>query len=145
MRPLTAKTLVKSLRFGDGCVLILFLTLALGSFWTGDFLRAGGKIDNQLTASLMVNNHEIATKALASAAVFDIQGALGAMTLQIENNGIRVQRSSCPNQVCVKQGSARRPGDILVCVPNRLVVLIRGYAPPHDRAPQESRGDAVTR
>ena len=145
MRPLTAKTLVKSLRFGDGCVLILFLALALGSFWAGDFLRAGGKIDKQLTASLMVNNQEIATKALASAAVFDIPGALGVMTLQIENNGIRVQRSSCPNQVCVKQGSARRPGDILVCVPNRLVVLIRGYAPPHDRAPQESRGDAVTR
>ncbi len=102
-------------------------------------------IDKQLTASLMVNNQEIATKALASAAVFDIPGALGVMTLQIENNGIRVQRSSCPNQVCVKQGSARRPGEILVCVPNRLVVLIRGYAPPHDRAPQESRGDAVTR
>lgn len=145
MRRLAAKTLVKALRFGDGCVLILFLVLAVGSFWKGDFLRAGGKTGVHLTASIMVNNHEIATKALTGAAVFDIQGVLGTVTLQIENNGIRVQRSSCPHQVCVKQGVARRPGEILVCVPNRLVVLIRGYAPPLDQAPQESRGDAVTR
>jgi len=144
MKKSEAKTLRQALRPGDGFVLILFLGLALGSFWASDFLSAKVKIDANLTASIMVNHHEVGVKKLAEAATFDIQGAFGAMTLQIANNGIRVQRSSCPNQVCVRQGAARRPGEMLVCVPNRLVILIQGYAPPLDRAPQESRGDAVT-
>jgi hypothetical protein len=67
----------------------------------------------------------------------------------VERNGIRVLQSFCPNQVCVKQGAARRAGDMLVCVPNRMVVLIRGEAttqvpPASDKTPAESRGDAVT-
>jgi len=144
MKTLEAKTLLKALRPGDGLVLILFLALALGSFWAGDFLRAKEKLDANLTAIIIINNREVATKELTGASAFDIQGAFGAMTLQIENNRIRVRRSSCPNQVCVKQGAAQRPGEMLVCVPNRLVVLLRGYAPPLDRGPQGSRGDAVT-
>lgn len=144
MSALEAKTLRQALRPGDGLILILFLGLALGSFWAGDLLRAKGKSAANLTAIIIINNHEIVTKKLMGVSTFNIQGALGAVTLQIENNSIRVRHSSCPNQVCVKQGAARHPGEMLVCVPNRLVVLIQGYAPPFDGAPQESRGDAVT-
>lgn len=145
MKKSETKTLRQALRPGDGLVLVLFLGLALGSFWAGDFLNAKVKIGANLTASIMVNHHEVAVKRLTEAATFEIQGAFGIMTLQIANNGIRVRHSSCPNQVCVRQGAAKRPGEMLVCVPNRLVILIQGYAPPSDRTPQENRGDAVTR
>jgi hypothetical protein len=47
------------------------------------------------------------------------------MLLQVANRRIRVLRSTCPNQVCVRQGAASRPGEMLVCVPNRVVILIR--------------------
>jgi len=140
-----AKILVKYLRPGDGIVLVLFLALALGSFRMGNRVGAKGKIGANLTASITVNNREVATVALNKTSDLNIQGALGKMTLQIEKNSIRVRRSACPNQVCVGQGAAQRSGAMLVCVPNRLVVLLRGETTsPADRTPQESRGDAVT-
>jgi len=138
------KALVQYLRPGDGIVLILFFALAIGSFWFGNFVRAKEKIDTNLTAIITVNNREVARMELSNPSDFKVQGALGEMTLQVENSSIRMRHSSCPNQVCVRQGAAQRPGEMLVCVPNRLVVLLRAYAPPSDRTPQESRGDAVT-
>lgn len=145
MKPLTAKTLIPALRLGDGIVLVLFLMLALGSFWASDFSRAGAKSGAPLTASIIVNDKEIAARVLTEAAVFDIAGPQGAMTLQIANNSIRVQHSSCANQICVKQGAARRSGEMLVCVPNRVVIYLRGERLPSEHLPQESRGDAITR
>lgn len=144
MKNPAVKTLRAALRPGDGLVLVLFFGLALGSFWAGDFFSARRSAGANLIARITVNQHDVAVKKLAEAATFDIAGAAGAMTLQIAHNSIRVQRSSCPNQICVKQGAATRPGEMLVCVPNRLVIFIQGFAPPLDRAPQESRGDAVT-
>ena len=141
---LPSKALAQYLRPGDGIVLILFFALALGSFWFGNFVKAKEKTDARLTAVITVNNREVATVDLNKTSDLNIQGALGEMTLQIEKNGIRVWRSSCPNQVCVRQGAAQRPGEMLVCVPNRMTVLLRGHVPPSEQTPQESRGDAVT-
>jgi hypothetical protein len=135
------KTLVKYLRPGDGVVLVLFVALAIGSFRFGSLVRAG---DAGLAAIITVNHREVATVTLNKNSDFNVQGALGEITLQIEKNSIRVRRSSCPNQVCVRQGAVGRPGEMLVCVPNRLVVWLRGKAPLSDWIPQESRGDAVT-
>ncbi len=138
------KTLVKYLRPGDGVILVLFAALAIGSFRFGSFVRAGEETGARLVAIITVNHREVAMVALNKNSGFNVQGALGEITLQIEKNSIRVRHSTCPNQVCVRQGAARRSGEMLVCVPNRLVVWLRGEAPPSDRTPQESRGDAVT-
>jgi len=140
------KIFAKHLRLGDGFVLLLFLVLAVGSFDVGSFVRAKEKAAANSVAVVTVGNRQIASVQLAQPGNFVIQGALGEMKLRVENSGIRVLHSSCPNQVCVKQGAVRRSDEMLVCVPNRMVVLIRGAAAPSDsgQTPVESRGDAVT-
>jgi hypothetical protein len=141
-----AKNFLQSLRPGDGFILLLFLALAAGSFRMGNFVRAKEKIAKDGIAVVTVGNHQVASVNLATPADFAVHGALGEMTLRVENDGIRVLHSLCPNQVCVRQGAMRRAGEMLVCVPNRLVVLIRGNsAPPSSgQTPAEDRGDAVT-
>jgi hypothetical protein len=141
-----ALNLLPYLRVGDGFIFVLFVALAIGSFWVGGFVGAKDKAAGEVLAVITVGNQEIAAVNLADSSNFNVQGALGEMALRVENNGIRVRRSSCPNQVCVKQGVVRRPGEMLVCVPNRMIVLIRGRAvpPASDKTPVESRGDAVT-
>jgi hypothetical protein len=140
---------LKYLRFGDGVVLILFLILAAGSFWFGRFVRASEKAAAGLTAVVTVGHRQVMSVNLMKPADFIITGALGQITLRVSNAGIRVLRSACPNQVCVKQGAAQRPGDMLVCVPNHVIVSIRSEAtkivpPSSDKTPVENRGDAVT-
>ncbi|MDZ7360082.1 MAG: NusG domain II-containing protein [candidate division KSB1 bacterium] len=151
MRTATKKVLnlLLSLRVGDGFIFVLFIALAVGSFWVGGFVRAKDKAAANVIAVITVGNHEIAAVNLADSSDFKVHGALGEMALRVENNGIRVRRSACPNQVCVKQGAARRPGEMLVCVPNRMIVFIRGKAatempPASEKTPVERRGDAVT-
>lgn len=141
-----ALNLLPYLRVGDGFIFVLFITLAVGSFWVGGFVRTRDKAAEDVIAVITVGNQQIAAVNLADSADFKVQGALGEMALRVENKGIRVRRSSCPNQVCIQQGAARRPGEMLVCVPNRMIVLIRGRAvpPASDKAPVESRSDAVT-
>lgn len=38
--------------------------------------------------------------------------------------GVRIAASSCPDQLCVKQGVLSRAGQSIVCLPNRVVVTL---------------------
>ena len=40
--------------------------------------------------------------------------------------GVRVLESACPGQDCVHGGWVRRAGGRIICLPNRLVVSLRG-------------------
>ena len=42
----------------------------------------------------------------------------------ISGGTVSVTEASCKNQVCVKHGTISRPGESIVCLPNRLVVRI---------------------
>ncbi len=42
----------------------------------------------------------------------------------ISGGTVSVTEASCKNQVCVKHGAISRPGESIVCLPNRMVVRI---------------------
>lgn len=113
------------LRPGDWLVAFLFVALAAGSFWFGGLMKPGEQAAGNLIAVVMAGNRLLTTRDLAAPSDFAVRGAVGEMLLQVANRGIRVLRSTCPNQVCVRQGAASRPGEMLVCVPNRVVIFIR--------------------
>ena len=48
------------------------------------------------------------------------------IVLRIENKSIRILYADCPRQYCVHSGPVRAAGDILICVPNKLVIRIEG-------------------
>jgi len=56
----------------------------------------------------------------------ELAGPLGPTRLVIDNQGARIAESSCALKVCMGMGPARRPGDLLVCLPNRILVEVEG-------------------
>ena len=46
----------------------------------------------------------------------------------ISGGSVSVTEASCKNQVCVRHGSISRPGESIVCLPNRLIVRIENGA-----------------
>lgn len=118
------------LRGGDWLMALLFILLATGSFWAGEIFREGDRADQHIVAVVTVNNRPITTLNLQTPSECTLQGTLGEISLGIANNRIRVLRSRCPNQVCVRQGEVYRPGEMLVCVPNHLIVFIRNVSDP---------------
>ncbi len=119
------KRLRSQLRPGDWLVAFLFVALAAGSFWLGGLMNPSKEAAGNFIAAVMVGNRQLTTRDLATPSEFAVRGAVGEMLLQVANRRIRVLRSTCPNQVCVRQGAASRPGEMLVCVPNRVVIFIR--------------------
>lgn len=53
-----------------------------------------------------------------------VQGPLGVSSYEVSGGRIRMKHSPCPNQTCVRMGKIDRPGDMIVCVPNRVVIRI---------------------
>ncbi len=57
-------------------------------------------------------------------------GPLGPTRLVIDDQGVRITDSPCPRKTCISMGPARHTGDLLACVPNRILVRIDSPADP---------------
>jgi hypothetical protein len=47
-----------------------------------------------------------------------------ALVLQVENGAVKVVEADCPDQICVKTGWTSSPGIPIVCIPNRIMIVI---------------------
>jgi hypothetical protein len=56
----------------------------------------------------------------------EVEGPLGITTVEIAGGSARVVDSPCPEKICVKTGAISRPGQAIACLPNRVIVVIRG-------------------
>ena len=120
--------------FGPGDAGIILLALVAGFLV---YPRA-----TQTTSPALVRiyrgNIKIGEYPLTQNRTLNILGYEGPMVIDIQNEAASVKRSSCYGQICVHSGVIVRPGQQIVCAPNRILVEI--FAPDH-----ESRPDAVTR
>jgi len=57
---------------------------------------------------------------------FHAAGDLGDTEVLIEQGEVRILHSSCVSKKCVLSGHRHQMGDILACVPNRILVVIDG-------------------
>lgn len=57
-------------------------------------------------------------------------------TIRVEHGRVRVESADCPDQICAKHGWITEGGSPIVCLPNGLVIEIKGGS---------SAADTVTR
>lgn len=48
------------------------------------------------------------------------------LLIEIKGKKLRIAGSKCPRQICVHTGAISSPGQTIVCVPNKVLVEIRG-------------------
>lgn len=68
-----------------------------------------------------------------------LPGPLGKTVVEIKDGHACVVDSPCPQKVCIGMGQIARSGEIVACVPNRLVLTVRG------NDAEESKHDLVSR
>ena len=49
----------------------------------------------------------------------------GANTIRIEDESIAVIDADCPDHVCVKTGKAMKKGDVIACLPHKLLIQVK--------------------
>ena len=55
-----------------------------------------------------------------------IRGPLGTSILEMGADKVRLVDSPCPDHICLAMGWIASPGEMIVCLPNKIVVRIEG-------------------
>lgn len=61
-----------------------------------------------------------------------VPGPLGETEIEIHQGVVRVARDPSPRQLCVHQGWLSKPGQIAICLPNRVSIEVLGQSKPYD-------------
>ena len=79
----------------------------------------------QLIAEIYEDGRPVRTVVL-SALTKEETITVGRVTLIAAKTGIRFVNAPCPDQHCVRYGMLTRPGETMACVPEKIVVRLRG-------------------
>lgn len=51
---------------------------------------------------------------------------LGENIVEINNGKVRITEADCRDKICIKDGTISKPGSMLVCLPHKVVIQIKG-------------------
>ncbi len=103
-------------------VLVSFLSLLSLASLGG--VRSLGLSGNH--AVVEVDGQHVLELSLDRPAITPVQGPLGETVIEVSGGTVRILSSPCPHDHCIHMGRIRHVGEILVCVPNRVFVTVRG-------------------
>ena len=105
---------------GDAVVVTILLLLSVGVIFATAGRGAGMK------AIVTVDGKKAAVLLLGVEDSLEVEGPLGVTKMESGAMGVAIVSSPCPLKYCVRQGYAKRTGQVIVCVPNRIAIRITG-------------------
>ena len=108
---------------GDLAVLVFFITL---SFF---FFTLGGSRGAARSIEVEVSGKGVLTLDRDDAGVREVTGPLGTTRIEIRDRQVRVLSSPCPLKLCQRAGWIGTAGEMVVCLPNEVVVRLPGSLP----------------
>jgi len=103
-------------------ITLILLLLALSAFIT---VNAGQKIEGK-KAVIYVDNERFAVLDIGADRTLEVSSKDGNAVIRSDQNGIQIVSSSCPHLHCVKMGRISIAGQVIVCVPNHILIKIEG-------------------
>ncbi len=104
-------------------ILIVFLSIfsvILAIMISSVASKASGKY-----ISIKVDGNEIKKIQFSKDMVgktYEIKTEFGRNVIEIGDESVRVIEADCPDKLDVKQGEITKPGQVIVCLPNRLLI-----------------------
>ena len=98
-----------------GALLLCALVLLLA-------LKSGQRKEEGAFAVVTVDGTEVGRYPLSRDGTFLLNG--GTNTLVIENGEAWISEANCPDKLCMGFGKISRNGEIIVCLPTRLIVAV---------------------
>ena len=115
------KRLREILTIGDIILISVLCVLSLASIPLFRMMTQPGT-----TVRIEADGKLFATVALSQDRVFAVPGPLGKTIVEIHDGSVRVSESPCSNKLCVKTGRIRLTGQLIACLPNKVVARIVG-------------------
>ncbi|MEW6188919.1 MAG: NusG domain II-containing protein [Actinomycetota bacterium] len=109
-------------RYDKALIYFLLLLASLTFAMSVNFAnigRAGG-------LAISVYGREVGHYSLYQSRKVKVQGRLGISVVEISGSKVRILSSPCPRKECMARGWISKPGEVIVCAPNEVVVKIVG-------------------
>ncbi len=68
----------------------------------------------------------VATFSLLEDGVHTLSGPLGEAKLTVRGGKARLENSPCPLKIGEAMGPVSKPGDVILCIPNRISIRVTG-------------------
>lgn len=111
---------------GDKILIIIIIIISLVSL---GFIKNSAMGYKEKYVSIQVNGKEIKRVIFDKSIIgktIPVQTEFGYNLVEIGDERVRVIEADCPDKLDVKQGYISQPNQLIVCLPNRLVVEIIG-------------------
>jgi hypothetical protein len=115
------KKIFKILKTGD----YILTAMILIGFFVCIFLIQSSTNEGQIV-TIFVDNQEQYRFRIFEDRTIAIHGAIGDTVVKVESGKVWVESASCPHQICKNMGKISKAGEVIVCIPNRLLIRIEG-------------------
>lgn len=100
-----------------GCIMLISMVLII------PILYYAPEADS---AVVKVKNEEVLRIDLKQDGEYEVQGTLGPVHIEVQDQAIRVSQENSPHHYCSKQGFVSDANVPIVCLPNETVITIEG-------------------
>lgn len=110
---------------GDKILIFLVILVSIVMFF---IMNNQGLEHQNKYISIQVNGDEIKKITLdksTKSKTYPIETDYGYNLIEVKSDSVKVIEADCKDKLDVKQGKINKVGDIIVCMPNRLVVEIK--------------------
>ncbi|MBP3875062.1 MAG: NusG domain II-containing protein [Lachnospiraceae bacterium] len=112
----------KTLRKGDFVLLFIFIMAAALTA----FLPLTGPASSTQFVRITCRGEDYGIFPLEEDREVDVTSGNHHNLVSIQGGTVHMESADCRNQVCVNTGTISRSGDLIVCLPNQVVVEIIG-------------------
>jgi hypothetical protein len=109
---------IKAFRWGD---VVLIAGLIMASVFSFRLFEGTGTA----TVYIYQDNTVLAQYPLSDEKTISVQGKIGDVEICIKNRAVKIEKSSCDHQICVRTGAITNSYGQLICAPNHILVCIR--------------------
>ena len=116
------------LRKGDK-ILIIFIVVSIAIGYGVKIYNSNKYKNNDSIAIIEINGTEYGKYDLKTAnnKTLELKVSENAVSIvEFKDGKVRIKEAQCPDKVCVKTGWISKPGEVIVCLPYKIVIKISG-------------------
>ena len=115
----------KKKTFGRRDLILLLAVLVIGLIGIVILYTRPAALNGEVEVA--VDGEVVMTLPLSEDTEVTIEGVVGGENLLVIQDGTaKIESASCPDGICVRHYAISRDGESIICLPNRVVVTIRG-------------------
>lgn len=107
--------------------ILMFTLVAIASF---SFVRLFFISNEGKETLIKVGNGPVQRVSLKTDRRINLEGEKGRVVIEIKEGRVRAVESSCFQKICVNTGWINKPGQNIICLPNKVLVTIEGKESP---------------